>query len=219
MSIAIPVYAAGSIATYSDLLEEVRDLLDNASYPQNSFDRALRKAEAHFNRELRTPDMETTLNFTATSEYETLPADLLELRFVYQDNNPDTPLRTMSPAGLLAAFNGRAGVPMAYAIEGGRVRIGPSGTTTLTMVYFARIPALTEASVSNWLLEKHPDLYVAGVMYHLARRDRDTAEMQMTLAEVEGLIQRINQAGAKARWGAGPLIPAGIRQVSSRIRA
>jgi len=213
MSIAIPTYAPGSITSYSELVTEIRDMMDDADYNQEAIDRALRKAEAEFNRTLRTPDMETRSVFTVSSDLTALPADFLEMRFIFVEGMPDQPLASMSPSGLLATYYGRSGCPMAYTLEGGNIRVGPVGTAAVEMVYYQRILGLTDAQVSNWLLRKHPDLYVAGVLYHLARRERDESGMAQAAQEVSTLMGSIQSAAQKARWGSAPLVTRGISQV------
>lgn len=213
MSIAIPTYAPGSITSYSELVTEIRDMMDDADYNQEAIDRALRKAEAEFNRTLRTPDMETRAVFTISSDLTALPADFLEMRFIFVEGMPDQPLASMSPSGLLSTYYGRSGCPMAYTLEGQNIRVGPVGTAAVEMVYYQRILGLTDAQVSNWLLRKHPDLYVAGVLYHLARRERDEAGMAQAAQEVSTLLGSIQSAAQKARWGSAPLVTRGIQQV------
>lgn len=214
MSIAIPTYAPGAIASYADLLDEIRDLSDDADYDQDVINRAIRKAEAQFNRTLRTPEMETRGILTVVGERTQLPADFLELRVVYQEGQPDATLRSMSAAGMLQTFSGYSGTPEAYTIEGGYLRVGPVGSATLEMVYYTPLPPLSDAQVSNWLLVKHPDLYVAGVMSWLAFRERDEQAMSFWTGLVANLTDAITNASARNRWGAAPLTPAGIAQVA-----
>lgn len=213
MSIAIPTYAPGAIASYSDLIAEIRDLSDDTDYRQEVIDRALRKAEAQFNRVLRTPEMETRAILTITGELTQLPSDFMALRYIFQEGSPDTPLKSMSPAGMLATYGGNAGFPEAYSIEGNRLRVGPVGNATLEIVYYTPLPPLSDAQVSNWLLAKHPDLYVSGVMYHLAARERDSEAMSSRAQEVGAMLESIRTAAMANRWGAAPLTPSGINQV------
>lgn len=213
MSIAIATYAPGAIASYADLVAEIRDMADDADYAQDAIDRALRKAEAQFNRTLRTPDMEARIVLQVTTELTSLPSDFLEMRSIYQEGSPDLPLASMSPHGLVSTYRGVAGFPTAYAIEGSMLRVGPVGTAALDMSYYAGLPALSDAQVSNWLLQKQPDLYVAGALYHIARRERDTEGQQQAAQEVEALLAGIMNASQRARWGAAPLVPNGMMQV------
>lgn len=218
MSIAIPTYAPGAITSYSELIVEIRDLMDDADYSQAAIDRALRKAEAEFNRTLRTPEMENRAVISVTGELTNLPADFLELRFIFQEGSPDRVLKSMSPAGMLSAYSGRNGCPEAYTIEGRSLRVGPVGNTTLEMIYYQPLSSLSDAQVSNWLLDKHPDLYVAGVMYHLARRERDSDGMAQAAQEVAALTAAIKDQAQRNRWGAAPLTPVGVRQSYGRVR-
>lgn len=213
MSIAIPTYAPGAISSYADLLDEIRDLSDDTDYDQDVINRAIRKAEAQFNRTLRTPEMETRSVVTVADERTQLPSDFLELRLVFQEGQPDAPLRSMSPAGMLQAFAGVSGAPEAYTIEGGYLRVAPVGSSTLEIVYYAPLPPLSDGQVSNWLLVKHPDLYVAGVMSWLSFRERDAQAMSFWTGLVASLTAAITESAAKNRWGAAPLTPAGITQV------
>lgn len=218
MSIAIPTYAPGAISNYSELVDEIRDMMDDADYSQEAIDRALRKAEAWFNRELRTPDMEGRLVFDITAELTQLPDDFHEMRFIFVESQPDRSLASMSPAGMLSAYGGASGCPRAFAIEGRNLRVGPVGNVTVEMVYYQRLPGLSDATVSNWLLRKHPDLYVVGVLYYLYVRERDEAGEARAANMVVSIIESIQRNANSTRWGAAPLIPTGLRQVGySRI--
>lgn len=214
MSIAIPTYAPGAITSYGELLTEIRDMMDDLNYSQTAIDRALRKAEAEFNRTLRTPEMETRTVLTITGELTPLPDDFLELRLIFSEGSPDASLTSMSPAGMLQRYQGRAGTPGACAIEGQMLRVAPVGTAAIEMTYYARLPQLSDAQVSNWLLARHPDLYVAGVMFHLARRERDAEGAAQAAQEVLQLTADINRSAQRNRWGAAPLTPTGLVQVN-----
>ena len=218
MSIAIGLYAPGSIATYSDLIAEIRDMMDDAAYSRDAIDRALRKAEAQFNRVLRTPEMETRTTFTTAGDLTPLPLDFLEMRSLFVEGSPDQTLTSLSPASVTNTYGGRAGPAFGYSIEGNTIRISPSDAAGLEMAYYRQIEPLSDARQSNWLLRKHPDLYVAGVLYHLARRERDQEGMVQAAQEVEALIAAIKVASLAARWGAAPLTPQGVRQVSRTVR-
>jgi hypothetical protein len=214
MSIALNLSAAAAITSYSDLIDEIRDMVDNAAYPQSAIDSAIRKAEAHFNRVFRTPEMETVAPLIVTSEYSNVPEDFLEMRSIRYAADPCRDLISYSPAGLYMTYRGVSGSPQGYAIEGQRLRFGPVGNATFDMLYFAAIPALTITSPSNWLLDKHADLYVAATLYHVARRERDSDGEAQAGNEMQEIIASIQTSSAKARWGSGPLTPQGIGQVA-----
>lgn len=213
MTIALDLSAAGAISSYNDLIDEIRDMADDAAYSQDAIDRAIRKAEAHFNRVLRTPEMETIAPIVVTDEYAALPDDFLEMRAIRYAASPCRDLQSMSPAALYMTYRGQSGTPAAYAIEGTLLRFGPVGDATLDMLYYAAIPVLTNTTPSNWLLSKHPDVYAAATLYHIARRERDSDGQAQAGGEMQTILEAIQESANKARWGAGPLIPQGMTQV------
>lgn len=207
-----------SIATFSDLVAEIRDEMDDDGYSLDKIKRALTRAEAIFNRELRVPMMETQLTLAVTTEAQSLPADYLGLRAIYRDGDDDVTLRSTSPASLRMQYGGRAGTVAAYAIEGQSIIFGPVGSATVKMLYYARIPALTAENPANWLLLSDPDLYLHQTLAILFAKTGDRERAADNLGVAMGMIEQLNNAGRKARYGAAPLSPILVTQVSgSRI--
>lgn len=213
MSIAVVTSPANSISTLADLVTEIRDEMDDTAFAADKINRAIGRAEAVFNRDLRHPKMETEYQFTATVEATELPGDFLQLRSVYQEGSPDNPLTSMSPAGLRQLYMGGTGTPAAYALENRRLVIAPVGTAALTILYYARIPALTDSNPSNWLLDEHPDVYLHQCLAILFNKIGDSERAALNLTIARELIESINDSGKKNRWGAGPLVPLGRKQV------
>ena len=212
MVIAVSTSPDNAITNLTDLVAEIRDEMDDDGFDLDRIYRAIGRTEAVFNRELRCPRMETEYTFTTASEATELPNDFLQLRTVYAEASPDNPLDSMSPAGLRQRYRGEAGTAMAYALENRRILLGPVGETTLTIVYYARIPALTDSNPTNWLLNEHPDVYLHQVLAVLFNKTGDSERAMLNLNVARDLITSINEAGKKNRWGAGPLVPRGINQ-------
>lgn len=42
----------------------------------------------------------------------------------------------------------------------------PNTTYTIELIYYLRIPALSDSATSNWMLTDHPDAYLYGTLYH-----------------------------------------------------
>lgn len=213
MAIAIVTSPENAISSLTDLVTVIRRRMDDDAFSADSIYGAIAEAEAVFNRELRCPKMETEYQFAVTGEETDLPNDFMQLRSVYQEGTPDRPLRSMSPDGLRKLFLGQAGIPQAYAIENRRLLIGPVGNTTLTILYYARIPSLTNDNPSNWLLEEHPDVYVRLVLAILFDEIGDDARAMNNERRAVAIIGSINESGKANRWGAAPLNPLGIQQV------
>jgi hypothetical protein len=210
--ISFPTDPESYITNLSQLVEEIRDEMDDSGYPLDRIYRAIGRAEAMFNRELRVPQMEQQVDLAITQEATDLPADFLALRAVYREGNPDRALRSMSPTGLRDQFFGMPGQPQAYALENRRLIVGPVGDAPITMLYYAKLVPLTENNPTNWLLLEYPDLYLHQVLAILFAKIGDDERAATNLGIAATLIVRANEAGKKARWGASPLTPMLVRQ-------
>jgi hypothetical protein len=224
MSISVNVVPAAAISSVDDLkqwcAEEVdRDLTEATASGtlSDNFDKWIAMAEARFNRELRCPDMESTVTFQVTDPDSALPDDYLAMRAIYEDGSPDSPLRALPPPSVRQEYDGTPGQPEAYILVSGGLRLvpPPDTTYTLTMDYYAKIENLSSIVPYNWLLLKHPDAYVTGVLFHFFRwaKDRESAIDANTLCT--SIIADINQMARADRYGAGPLARATIRQTGS----
>lgn len=215
MSISLALSTPGAIPDLDTLKSTVADWLDRDDLA-TKIPTFVLLAESLFNRELRTPEMEVTTTFTVSDEDTPLPSDFLAMRAIYREASPDTPLRAMSPTALKQEFSGTTGVPVVYALVSGAIRLAPppANDELLTMDYFASIDHLSVAIPSNWLLEKHPGAYLYATLLHAeCYLDNATraAQWKGLLDEVMG---RIIKNARGNRFGAGPLVPNTVTQVS-----
>jgi hypothetical protein len=210
---AFSVDSTSAITTLTDLIAEIRDEMDDSGYSEAKILRAIARAEAFFNRELRVPQMETEFQFPVTGESTSLPVDFLQMRAIYQEGSPDNPMRSMSPAGLRQLYFGQSGTPAAYALENRRLIVAPVGSASVTMLYYAAIPPLNESNPTNWLLVDYPDIYLHQVLAILFAKIGDDGRAASNLGIAGALIEQANKTGRNARWGAGPLNPLLVRQV------
>ena len=218
MTLAFDTSPANAIANLADLIEEIRDELDNDAFDLNKIYRALGRAEARFNRDLRTERMETETDLSITDEETDLPLDFLEMRNIYAEGSPDNPLKSLSPAGIRSLYLGQSGTPSAYAIENRRIIVAPVGAALLTLVYYQRIPALTVDNPANWLIEDMPDLYLHQALAILYNKLRDDTAAQINQQAANAIIDSANKAALRGHWGGAPLTPVLIRQVQGAAR-
>lgn len=144
MAISIDTSPANAISDLNDLIVEVRDEMDDDAFAVDKIYRAITRAEAIFNRELRCPKMETEYQLAVTGEQTELPVDFLQLRAVYAEGSPDNPLDSLSPAGLRQRYQGVAGTPKGYAIENRRLIVGPVPVNNDTVNDFEWYRGLSE---------------------------------------------------------------------------
>ncbi len=125
-------------------------------------------AEAQISRRLRSARMLAEAALTTTAGAVDLPSDFAAARSVSLADGPGYPLGYAAPE-TAAAFCG-LGPPQAFTLKGGRLVLTPpgAGTLALTLVYYARLAALSDAAPSNWLLASHPDAYLYGALVQSA---------------------------------------------------
>lgn len=207
MSISLNIAATLAIENYDDLQSEILEWMDRTGDSEASAraPKWILFAESWFNRELRTPDMERSVTFSIVDEDTPLPEDYLAMRAIYQETEPDFPLNGMSPDQLRRDYGGTSGIPQAYSIVGGGIRVAPVPQSELlyTMDYFGRIENLSVTAPSNWLLQQAPDLYLFAALFFAftwARNPEQAAECQSLAI---GILNRLKVTSTAARWGAG----------------
>lgn len=146
--------------------------------------------EAEANRVFRSPEMLlTTSPFAVSGRFTALPADYLQLKRVtslYQGQR-----RNLVPIGVEGASAVDRGIttgaPRWYDIVDEQIELlpAPAGSMSLELVYFARIVGLA-AAPTNWLLTKHPDVYLYGSLMQAAIYMGD----QERLANYKGLYDQ-----------------------------
>lgn len=169
-------------------------------------------AEAEFNRRLRTLDMETTQTVSLASGTATasLESDFLKQKQIYSNDSiaPRKP-RFMELSSMLSTYAGMtSGRPVAYAVGAGKtLHFAPTPDTaySFTLLYFQKIPALSDSNTDNWLLLAHPDLYLAASLYHAFKYIRNEQMATHYHAIKEEIIQQIKDSDDEAREGAGSM--------------
>jgi hypothetical protein len=158
------------MATYSTLLNDINSFL-NRQDMTNVGPTLIRLVEADMNRRLRDPRMERRSRAVFDERFEELPQDFIEIRTLTVDGY------LVHPAG--DALNDTVrfhrptyGRPTHFRIAGTQIDLWPEPTTSDTyeaeVLYYARLPALSDDTPSNWVLNDHYDLYLYGALLHAA---------------------------------------------------
>ena len=105
-----------------------------------------------------------------------LPVDFQEGRSLKINHQPLT-------LASIDSLNAEPGNTDRYAIVGSTVRLQsrPAADIVVGLTYYARVPALTEAAPTNWVLATFPDVYLYGVLLEYAIWAQD-ADKQNTYA-------------------------------------
>ncbi len=179
---------------YADLLDLQTAVIERVKNVgiADVFPQLVKLAEASFNRRLRCREQITTTTVTITSGTAALPADFEEVLGVYDAagneyiNQPVQSLQLVQARGY-------------YAISGSNIIA--KADETLTLQYYAKLPTITDSMTdSNWLLQRHPGLYLYGVAFEAAKHLAD-AELAQAIDPVLGLeYQAVEAADASSRY-------------------
>src|SRR3546814_767910 len=137
------------------------------------------------------------------------------MRKIHIEGMPDRPLVEMSPQAVPSNYSGASGIPSAYFLEGRVISFAPppADETQFRVTYFSRIPPLNSEDTSNWLLEEHPDIYLNGALLEAAIYIRDAEAIDFLTPRLDAGIAELQRESRLDRWGVGPLVPNGPRQV------
>ncbi len=130
-----------------------------------------------------------------------LPSDFLEARLVQANTSvPGTVLRLVSPARAKELYGTLVGYPDVYTITGLILRVYPSTDATVDLIYYARIPALSEDNPSNWLLTKYPQIYLYASLLEAAPLTRDDDRTIMWNMALDKAIADAQESDRGTRW-------------------
>ena len=193
------------IQTYSDLQTAVASWLARGDLTANIPD-FIMLFEAVANRRLRVRQMETVATLTPSSGAAALPADYLTWRRVTWTGATPRELEYAHPSYLRALYpSAPSGTPRLFTIEGATLTVRPADNTALAFDYFQKMPALSNASPSNWLLAAWPDLYLFGALAEAHGFVKDADSLALWAARRNELFDEIDKLDAKTR------APAAIR--------
>lgn len=193
--------------TYANLCAAIAEYLarDDLTAQIPAF---VRLAEVKFNRRLRLAGNETSATLTVTSGVAPLPADYGEWRSV-NDAASGQEVAFRAPGAfaedgkLLAGSRARF-----FSIVGVEMRVAPSRDVAL--VYYRGIDPLAGAVGGvNWLLTKHPDIYL---YYALAESEpflKNDGRITLWKSLGDGVFSDMMESDRSARWGRASMRTAG----------
>lgn len=195
-----------SITDYASLMIDTAEYSGRANIA-HIFPRLVGMAETKLNRALRVADMETVDTVTIANGDGTLPTDFLEARQVLSPTG--TPIRSVSLQQLTNSYRTYPGTPYGYAIVGSTIQVRPKADGDLTLTYYAKIPGLTTANPTNWLLEKAPDVYLYALLAEVAIASMDAGKTQSAMQLMGLALGGLQIEDERRRWGNGQMIVGG----------
>jgi len=193
------------IQTYSDLQSAIGNWLARADLAASIPD-FITIFEAVVHRRLRVRQQESAATLTPSSGVAALPSDYLAWRRVTWIGSTSRELEYVHPSYLHALYpTAPAGPPRLFTIEGATLTVAPRDDGALTFDYFQKIPTLSDANPTNWLLAAWPDLYLFGGLAEAHGFVKDTDSLTLWASRRNELIDEVERLDAKTRG------PTGIR--------
>lgn len=159
-----------ALGTLPGLKTGLADLLNRPDISSEALSNFVTLAESQMNRRLRCRKMVSRFYAAvpASSEFVALPDDFIGPLDMMTGGDPMRRLKYLEPDSLanVKAANRFCGGECTkyYSIVGNTLRFLPLPPSDMTveLVYWARVPALTDAAPTNWVLTDHPDVYLYG---------------------------------------------------------
>lgn len=180
------------------------------------YDDFLRIVEARVNRVLQTMKMtkRSTITTDIDEEYYGLPVDFEGMRDI-QVNNADSEGKVVTlEYRTPAQMNELANTPETYSVPGTRgiyysfiadqLQIyPPQDAKTLEMIYYQKVPQLTDVVTTNWLSDESPDCYVFGVIVEISAFVKDAESTALWNSRFTQSLSEIKNNDVDVRWGSG----------------
>lgn len=175
-----------AITTYTELVTAVQSWLHRTDMSSQAAD-FITLGEAHLNRNLRCPDMETTATVTTSvsDRYATLPSRFHEAASLDYSGEP---LRNYEAADVSrASMVNSAGLPVAYAVTS-RIEFDriSDQAYAMTLSYVKRLDIA--ADTTNWLLARHPDAYLFSALTEAAPFLQDDNRVMLWAAKRDAAV-------------------------------
>jgi hypothetical protein len=197
----------GTITNYSTLQSAIADYLNRADLT-SQIQTFIQFVEADLNTRLRCREMIVRANATSDQEYVQLPADWVEA-INLQIVDGASPLRyvTLDEGDIINKAQVLTQVSV-YSLMNGAIELipSPSDNIEIEMVYYGKIPALTDVNTTNWLLTKAPDVYLYGALVHAAPFLMDDQRIPVFGNIYLKRVEELNQESQKSLHSGSPLI-------------
>lgn len=156
-----------AITTYAELQTAIADWLNRSDLTARIPD-FITLAETRINRELRAREQQVIATANVDTPFFALPGDFLEFKsFRITDtggNAYELMLATPEQISAALAENSVSNTPRFVTIIGDQFQLWPSPDQLYigSLAYVRKVPALSDAAPTNWLLTDAPDVYLYG---------------------------------------------------------
>jgi|TARA_R110000824_G_scaffold235883_1_gene424649 hypothetical protein len=192
-----------AISTYAELQTATANWLDRTDLTAR-VPEFIDLTESTFNRTIRNHRMITKNDsYSLDSRYVNLPADTLEVIRIVVDVSPQITLEYLTPEEIAERRSSNStGRPVYFTVIGGSTNQiellpSPDSTYTSSIVYYTKIPALSDSATTNWLLTNHPDIYLFGTLVEAEPYLKNDERMPMWSARLSKALEELKLQGER----------------------
>ncbi|MCC6468595.1 MAG: hypothetical protein IT563_09755 [Alphaproteobacteria bacterium] len=195
-----------AIANYNDLLVAAANWLarDDLASRIPEF---VTLAEAACNREFRVRAMEqrAQAGTVAGQVFYTWPTDLLEVRSIKLAGDPPAVLTYLSPEQM-ESQGSEAGPPRYWSDIQAALRLWPAPTAGLTIEidYYQRLDLAAAGDDGNWLIRRHPDIYLYGTLLQAEPYLMNDARAQTWVQLLNAAVDQMQREDWRIKAGVMP---------------
>jgi hypothetical protein len=160
-----------ALATFNDLVAAIPAWITRTDATSALISDWVSLAEARINRVLRVNRMLVRATATISDEFSAVPSDFRAPRLMRVAGSGDDFLDFLTPEQMAQRKAEQpTGDLSAYALVGEEFWFSPVPTdpTLVELAYYGSVPTLGTTNPTNWLLTRHPDLYLAGTILESA---------------------------------------------------
>jgi hypothetical protein len=197
-----------ALSNYGELKTAIADFL-NRDDMTTIIPTFVALAESQIARDLRHWRQERRVTTTLDERFENLPTDWIEGIHLYLSDGSQIEYASVAEIGRQKVLtNDTAGKPRLYTINSGQIEFypAPDDEYTLTMVYYARIPAFAVDADDNWLLSNYPDVYLYGSLLQSAPYLAEDARIAVWAQLYGASVKNLGDDSTRARSSGGPLV-------------
>lgn len=152
-------------------------------------------AESNFNRRLKSREMVTTTTLTTDADgYATLPADFIRARGFHTINgNLSQTLSVIAQPAIADLFPiDTGGIATYVSISNGQIRIQTTAQSDVVLEYDARFVGLSSLNATNWIMSRHPDLYLFATLAQGSVYLKDYQEAAVLSAQASTIADELD---------------------------
>lgn len=194
-----------AISNYTNLKTTISDFL-NRDDLDSVIPTFIQLGEAQMNRDIRHWEMEARSSGQQSQgdQYMQLPADWLETIRLHLTSQGTDAVELASMASIAdkrAQVDDQAGRPRFYSHVRGEFELFPTPDedTDFELLYYQRIPALSDSNASNWLLEYAPDIYLYGSLAHSAPYLQEDARIAVWAQMYAAAVSQLNSQSERVK--------------------